>query len=78
MKSIIELYRLYRPWESKVHRKVYLDEVQWALQNASSNGAAGEVDRVFEGLPRRFFYGMSRRNGQDSDIAADRDDDDDD
>ena len=78
LKSIIELYRLYRPWESKVHRKVYLDEVHWALQNASSNGAAGEVDRLFEGLPRRFFYGMSRRNGQESNITADRDDDDDD
>ena len=58
LKTVIELYRLYRPWEGKVHRRVYLDEVHWALENASSNGAGGEVERLFEGLPRRFFYGM--------------------
>ena len=78
LKTIIELYRLYRPWEGKVHRKVYLDEVHWALQNASSNGASGEVDRLFEGLPRRFFYGMPRRNGQEGKLVAYSEDDDDD
>lgn len=78
LKTVIELYRLYRPWEGKVHRRVYLDEVQWALQNASSNGATGDVDRLFEGLPRRFFYGLPRRYGREGKIMANGDHDDDD
>ena len=78
LKTVIELYRLYRPWEGKVHRRVYLDEVQWALQNASSNGATEEVARIFEGLPRRFFYGLPRRYGQEGKMMVDTDDDDDD
>ena len=78
LKTVIELYRLYRPWEGKVHRRVYLDEVQWALQSASSNGANEDVARLFEGLPRRFTYGLPRRYGQEEKMTADIDDDDDD
>ena len=78
LKTVIELYRLYRPWEGKIHRRVYLDEVHWALQNVSSNGATGEIDRLFEGLPRRFFYGLPRRYSQEGKMGVDNDDDDDD
>ena len=76
LKTITELYRLYRPWEGKVHRRVYLDELHFALDNTSSNGALGEVDRLYEGLPRRFLYGLPPRYDQGGKTFDDDDDDD--
>tara|TARA_B100000315_G_scaffold234821_1_gene249190 strand:+ start:101 stop:877 length:777 start_codon:yes stop_codon:yes gene_type:complete len=75
LKTITELYRLYRPWEGKVHRKVYLDEVRAAIGNGS--GGEMEAGPLFEGLPRRFLYGLPRGDGRDWQ-ASRRDDDDDD
>ena len=78
LKTITELYRLYRPWEGKVHRRVYLDEVHSALDNPSSNGVIGESDRLFEGFSRRFLYGLPRRHDERGKVLTDDDDDDDD
>ena len=76
LKSITELYRLYRPWESKVHRKVYLDEVRSAIGSLSGNGATPEAGSILEGLPRRFLYGLPRRHDDDRPAAGHDDDDD--
>ena len=83
LKSITELYRLYRPWESKVHRKVYLDEVRTIIGNGAGNGASenGGHDGGIsvEELPQRFLYRLPRRpmaEGRSS-HSADYDDNDD-
>ena len=76
LKAITELYRLYRPWEGKVNRKVYLDEVRSAISSISENGATAEAGSILEGLPRRFLYGLPRRDDRD-DWSARHDDDDD-
>ena len=76
LKAITELYRLYRPWEGSVNRKVYLDEVRLAIGSISGNGASAETGSILEGLPRRFLYGLPRR--YDNDRAAARHDDDED
>ena len=61
LKSITELYRLYRPWEGKVHRKVYLDEVRSISGNGTGENGSGDGGTPFEELPRRFLYGLTRR-----------------
>jgi len=61
LKSITELYRLYRPWEGKVHRKVYLDEVRSIMGNGAGENGSGDGGTLFEELPRRFLYGLPRR-----------------
>ena len=88
LKNITELYRLYRPWEGKVHRKVYLDEVNSIIGNG--NGENGNVKNgngdgvtLFEELPRRFLYGLPRRPQVEAVAAktadhADHEEDDDD
>ena len=76
LKAITELYRLYRPWEGSVNRKVYLDEVRLAIGSISGNGSSAETGSILEGLPRRFLYGLPRR--YDNDRAAARHDDDED
>ena len=65
LKAIAELYRLYRPWEGNVNRKVYLDEVRSAIKTELGDCGAGEANRLLEGLPRRFLYGLPRRIVQD-------------
>ncbi len=80
LKSITELYRLYRPWEGKVHRKVYLDEVRSIMDNGAGENGLGDGGTPFEELPRRFLYGLPRRplaQGRSA-KSADYDDDDDD
>lgn len=76
LKSITELYRLYRPWEGKVNRKVYLDELRSAIGPGSSNRNSVEPGGVLEGLPRRFLYGLPRRSDHDSLVHTHDDDDD--
>ena len=61
LKSVTELYRLYRPWEGKVHRRVYLDEVRSIMGNGSGENGSGDGATFFEELPRRFLYGLPRR-----------------
>ena len=82
LKNIIELYRLYRPWEGKVHRKVYLDEVNSIIGNGNGKNGNGHGDNVtlFEELPRRFLYGLPRRPQVEALAAktADHEEDDDD
>ena len=78
LKAITELYRLYRPWEGSVNRKVYLDEVRSAIGSISGNGATAETGSILEGLPRRFLYGLPRRYDNDRPVAKHDDDDDDD
>ena len=75
LKAITELYRLYRPWEGTVNRKVYLDEVRSAIDSRSEEGGPEDVGTVLEGLPRRFLYGLPRRFGHDG--HSERNDDDD-
>ena len=64
-KVIVELYRLYRPWEEKVHRKVYMEEVRVAVsENKDDWVKLGgtipyENSMLFEMLPPRFLYGLS-------------------
>jgi len=60
LKSITELYRLYRPWEGKVHRKVYLDEVRSIMGNGAGENGSVDGGTPFEELPRRFLYGLPR------------------
>ena len=74
LKSITELYRLYRPWEGKVHRKVYLDEVRSIMDNGAGENGLGDGGTPFEELPRRFLYGLARRPLAES-RSADYDDD---
>ena len=76
LKSITELYRLYRPWEGKVHRRVYLDEVKAVVSNGSGDGDATVGGPLFESLPRRFLYGLPRRPGYGENINGSDDDDD--
>lgn len=61
LRTITELYRLYRPWEGKIHRKVYLDEVRSAIGDGPDESALTELGPVFEELPRRLLYGLPRR-----------------
>ena len=61
LKSITELYRLYRPWEGKVHRRVYLDEVRSIMGNGVGEKSSENGGTPFEELPRRFLYGLPRR-----------------
>ena len=61
LKSITELYRLYRPWEGKVHRKVYLDEVRSIMDDGAGENGFHDGAPSFEELPRRFLYGLPRR-----------------
>ena len=75
LKTITELYRLYRPWEGTVHRKVYLDEVCSAIDSWSGEGGTEDVHTVLEGLPRRFLHGLPRRFGHNG--HSERNDDDD-
>ena len=79
LKSITELYRLYRPWESKVHRKVYLDEVRSIIGNGASENGSNNGSISVEELPQRFLYGLTRRPMADgrSTHSADYDDNDD-
>ena len=67
LKSITELYRLYRPWEGQVHRKVYLDEVRSIMGNGAGENGSTDRSTLFEELPRRFLYGLPRRS-----LAEDR------
>jgi len=76
LKSITELYRLYRPWEGKVHRKVYLDEVRSIVGNGAGENGAGDGGTPFEELPRRFLYGLPRRPLAEGRAAKSDDDDD--
>lgn len=62
LRTITELYRLYRPWEGKVHRRVYLDEVRSAMGDEAEDGSSTQLGTLFEGLPRRFLYGLPRRS----------------
>jgi len=75
LSTITELYQLYRPWEGKVHRKVYLDEVRVAIGEGPGNYPSDQVGGLFEGLPRRFLHGLPRRFGQYGHLAKDDDDD---
>ena len=80
LKSVTELYRLYRPWEGKVHRKVYLDEVRSIVGNGAGENGSRDGSIPFEELPRRFLYGLPRRPLADAQAAksADSEDEDDD
>ena len=78
LKSITELYRLYRPWEGKVHRKVYLDEVRSIMDNGTGKNGSGDGGSPFEELPRRFLYGLPRRPMPEGRAAKSADDEDDD
>ena len=78
LKSITELYRLYRPWEGKVHRKVYLDEVRSIMDNGAGENGLGDGGTPFEELPRRFLYGLPRRPLVEERAAKSAHDDDDD
>ena len=64
LRTITELYRLYRPWEGKVHRRVYLDEVRVAIGEINEESPSTPVSTLFEGLPRRFIYGLPRHSGR--------------
>ena len=79
LKSITELYRLYRPWESKVHRKVYLDEVRSIIGDGASENGSNNGSISVEELPQRFLYGLPRRPMAEgrSTHSADYDDNDD-
>ena len=59
LNAIVELYRLYRPWEDKVHRKVYLEEVEAAIREHGDGRKDGHPTPL-EGVPRRFLYGLRR------------------
>ena len=78
LKSITELYRLYRPWEGKVHRKVYLDEVRSIVGNGVGENGSGDGGAPFEELPRRFLYGLPRRPLAEGRAAKHADNEDDD
>ena len=78
LKSITELYRLYRPWEGQVHRKVYLDEVRSIMGNGAGQNGSGDEGTLFEELPRRFLYGLPRRPLAGSRSLGSTDDDDND
>ena len=75
LSTITELYQLYRPWEGKVHRKVYLDEVRVAIGEGPGTYPSDQVGGIFEGLPRRFLHGLPRRFGQYGRLGKDDDDD---
>ena len=75
LSTITELYQLYRPWEGKVHRKVYLDEVRVAIGEGPGNYPSDQAGGIFEGLPRRFLRGLPRRFGQYGQFSKDDDDD---
>ncbi len=75
LKTVTELYRLYRPWEGKVHRKVYLDEVRSAIGDKPEESAPAELGPLFEEFPRRLLYGLPRRFAK-SGHGSSRDDDD--
>ena len=72
LRTITELYRLYRPWEGKVHLKVYLDEVRAAIGAITEESSSAQVNTLFEGLPRRFLHGLPRRYNRNT--RDDRDD----
>ena len=79
LRTITELYRLYRPWEGKVHRRVYLDEVRLAIgeiaDEFTEESPSTPISALFEGLPRRFLYGLPRHSGRYAhDPRDDRDD----
>ena len=61
LKDITELYRLYRPWEERVNRQVYLEEVRSAIVEHEGNGSKlDETGVLLEELPRRFLHGLPR------------------
>lgn len=72
LKAVTKLYRLYRPWEGKVHRKVYLDELRSIIREG---GGSEEPGAPFGGLPRRFLFGLPRKSAHVSRESEDDDDD---
>ena len=65
-RELTELYRLYRPWQDKVNLKVYLEEVQRAVEeHRAAQGAHGQGPLALEQLPRRLLYGLSRDEDDD-------------
>ena len=78
LKSVTELYRLYRPWEGKVHRKVYLDEVRAIMGSGAGENGSHDAGTPLEELPRRFLYGLPRRHLAEGRAANHADDDDND
>jgi hypothetical protein len=71
LKAVTKLYRLYRPWQGKVHRKVYLDELRSIIGEGDGSGGPGAP---FGGLPRRFLFGLPRKSAY---ISRESDEDDD-
>ncbi|PKB79176.1 MAG: hypothetical protein BZY88_14690 [SAR202 cluster bacterium Io17-Chloro-G9] len=64
LRTIAEVFRLYRPWEGKVNRKVYLAEVKDAL-GEKLNGSVATDFAAVHGLPRRFVQGTFKSNEDD-------------
>ena len=61
--AIAEMYRLYRPWEEKVNRKVYLEEVRATIGEKTDGWANLDDNNLpLEELPRRFLYALPRVN----------------
>ena len=72
LKAVTKLYQLYRPWEGKVHRKVYLDELRLVIGEGDGSGGP---EAPFGGLPRRFLFGLPRWSAHVSRESEDDDDD---
>lgn len=72
LKAATKLYRLYRPWEGKVHRKVYLDELRSIIGEGDGSGGPGAP---FGGLPRRFLFALPRKSAHVSRESENDDDD---
>ena len=75
LKAATKLYRLYRPWEGKVHQKVYLDELRSVI---GEGGGIEDPVAPFGGLPRRFLFGLPRKSAHASPELPELNEDDDD
>ncbi len=54
IRNIAETFRLFRPWEGKINRRVYLEEVRHTLKDRLNGSAPADLAAATYGLPRRF------------------------
>ena len=64
IRDISEIFRLYRPWEGKTNRLVYLAEVRHTLESRLNGSTSDDLATAVYGLPRRFIVGNFKCEGE--------------